>query len=373
MISDDFRYRPDGLPTELLAADERSLLRELGGPTLVRIPGGQDQAPRALSVLLHGDEPTGFQALLKVLRRSPVLPYDLYVFVGNVRAALASPGYAMRYLDDQEDLNRVWQAGPDPGPLREAALTAYDHLEAAGVSSLVDLHNTSGDTPYYAIMTQVSPGTINLASRFSSRLVHWELCQGALVERISTRCPAIAVECGLAGRRASFDFALDGVRRYLTPEPLVTDRVSADHDLLGGLHRVTVHPGARFRFGGELTDDLDLVIPTDADRSNFVEVAAGHVLGRVRTDGPLPVAVQAPDGRDATDEMLTVQDGDLRLRRAAIPVMMTRTVVAVRKDCLVYLAVDPTRPPAASNAAMSIPSNRSSSVRSNGTSERSTT
>lgn len=373
MATDTFRYRPDGLPPELLAADERALLRELGGPTLIRFPGSEEQPPRALTVLLHGDEPTGFQAARRVLRRQPVLPYDLYLFVGNVRAALTPPGYAIRFLDDQEDLNRIWYPVTDPSPLREAALTAYDHLEAAEVGALVDLHNTSGDTPFYAVVTRPTPATINLATLFSSRIVHWEPSNGALVQRIAARCPATAIECGLPGRPVSLDFALDGVRRYLTPEPVAADGVVRDHDLLCGLHRVTVPADVRFRFGGELGDDLDLVIPTDADRHNFLEVAEGHVLGKVRDPARLPVVVQAPDGRDVTADLVAVHDGELRLRRAAIPVMMTRTVTAVRKDCLAYLAVDPTRPASASMAATSMPSNRSSSGRSNGTSERSTT
>ncbi len=371
MTADAHGYLPDGLPDGLLDADERTLLRALGRPTLVRFPGGTAQAPRAVSVLLHGDEPTGFQALLRVLRRRPRLPYDLYVIVGNVQAALAPPGYAVRYLDDQEDLNRVWEDHPDPGPLRSAALAVLARLRAAGLASLVDLHNTSGDTPFYAIATRVTPATINLATQFTTRLLHWELTNGALVQQLDDLCPAIAVECGLAGRRTSLEFALDGLRRYLGAGTLVTDRVLHDHDLLHGLHRVTVRPDARFRFGGPLADDLDLVIPPDADTYNLVEVPAGHPLGTVRAGADLPLEVVAPDGRDVTADLLTVQDGQVVLTRPATPVMMTRTVTAVRKDCLTYLAVDPTRPPLASSAATSSPANRSSSGRSKGTSERS--
>ncbi len=372
MPDDHLRYLPDGLPDVLLDADERTLLQELGGPSLIRFPG-RDEPPRAVSVLLHGDEPTGFQALLHVLRSRPELPYDLYVLIGNVRAALEPPGYAVRYLDDQEDLNRIWSPTSRTTPLREAAADALVRLQQAQISSLVDLHNTSGDNPFYAIITRNRPGTINLAALFTTRIVHWELPNGALVEALQDDCTAVAVECGLPGQRATWDLAVDGLRRYLFGPPVDTQETGADHGLLSGLHRVTVPPEVTLRFGGELHDDLDLVIPIDADRHNFAEVAPGHVLGQVHPDAPLPVEVLAPDGRPATEQLLRVDDDRLVLTRAATPVMMTRTVEAVRKDCLVYLAVDPTRPPEASTSSMSMPANRSSSVRSNGTSVRRST
>ncbi len=348
MADDTLRYLPDGLSDELLAADERELLRALGGPTLVRVPGSGQSAPRAVSTLLHGDEPTGFRALLRVLQDRPQLPYDLYAFVGNVRAALASPGYATRYLDDQEDLNRVWGPSAEADgdtPLRALAAEVLDRLRAAGLASLVDLHNTSGDNPYYAIVTRVQPGNVNLATLFTTRVVHWELSNGALVEALQDECVTAAVEFGIPGRPGSLDLAVDGLRRYLAADDLGEDdydgEVARDHDLMAGLHRVVVPPEVRLRFGGELGDDLDLVVPADADQHNFVEVPAGHILGHVRPSSrEWPVEVIAPDGTAATERLLRIDGDRLVLRQAATPVMMTRTVEAVRKDCLVYLAVD---------------------------------
>ena len=373
MPDDTFRYLADGLTDEVLAQDDRAVLRTLRGPTLVRFPGGDHAPPRAVSTLLHGDEPTGFQAMLHLLRERPRLPSTLYLLVGNVRAALAPPGYAHRYLDDQEDLNRIWAPSAVTTPLRDAAAQALQHLRDAGVATLVDLHNTSGATPSHAIVTRVRPATLNLATLFTTRIVHWELPNGALVEALHDACDAVGIELGRAGRRAAFDLAVDGLRRYLTMPPVETVRVLRDHELIAGLHRVTVPPQVRLRFGGELRGDLDLVVPSDADRHNLVEVPAGHSLGRVHRGAPLPVEVTAADGRDATEELLRIDGDRLVLTRAATPVMMTRTVEAVRKDCLVYLAVDPTRPSCASTSSTSMPSNRSSSVRSKGTSERSST
>lgn len=368
---DTLRYLPDGLPAGWLEADDRAALEALGQPTLVRIPGHGEGRPRAVSVLLHGDEPTGFQALLHVLRDGPHLPYDLYVFVGNVRAALAPPGYAVRYLDDQEDLNRIWAPSSTTTPLRRTASEVLDHLRLADIEALVDLHNTSGDNPRYAIVTRPTVANLNLATLFTSHIVHWELSNGAFVEAVQDERHAVAVELGRPGQAGGFEAAVTGLRRYLDVPAIEERRTLRPYTLMTGLHRVTVPPDVELRFGGTLDGTVDLVVPADADRHNFVEVAAGHTLGRVRRGVPIPVEVVAPDGHVATEDVVRIDGDRLVLTRAATPVMMTRTVEAVRKDCLVYLAVEETLPPSTSSASMSNPANRSSSVRSKGTSVRS--
>lgn len=344
-MTDAHRRFPDGLPAELLALDEHALLRELGRPTIARFPGTGDAPPRAIATLLHGDESTGLQALLRVLRRRTRYPFDLYVVIGNVEAAIAPPGFAFRFLDHQEDLNRVWGLGTPTTALRRAADAILAELVDAGLESLVDVHNNTGDNPFYAIVTRSRPEVYNLATIFTTTLLRWDLQAGTLMEAMHERCAAIAVECGLPGRPESLAFAVDGIRRYLGSAPLRSDVVLRDHDLLGRLRKVTVRPEVRFRFGGELTDDVDLVLDADADVHNFVEVPSGHVVGRVHPDAAMPLLALEPDGREVTDRHFELRDGEVVVSGPTTPVMMTRTVEAARKDCLFYLAAELPPPP----------------------------
>ena len=59
-----------------------------------------------MSVLLHGNEDTGLQAIQQVLRKHAgrPLPRALSIFVGNVAAAR----HNLRRLDHEPDYNRVW-------------------------------------------------------------------------------------------------------------------------------------------------------------------------------------------------------------------------------------------------------------------------
>jgi hypothetical protein len=336
----EHRWFPDGLDDALLDTDEHSLLQALGRPTLIRIPGEGTQPPRALSVLLHGDESTGLQAIHRVLQHRRRYPFDLYVMIGNVQAALAPPGFASRYLDDQEDFNRIWGFDDPTTPQRVAADAILAELRAAGPESVIDIHNNTGDNPFYAILTRVEPRALSLATLFTTTILRWDLQAATMMEALNDVATTAAVECGLPGRPESLAFAIDGIRRYLAAPPLDEPARVADHDLLGGLVKVTVDPDARFRFGGELDDEHDLVLRPDADVHNFVEVPPGHVLGAIHPGAALPLRAVDARGRDVTADHLVARDGEVALRRTSVPVMMTRTVAATRKDCLFYLATE---------------------------------
>ena len=344
----------DGPPPELLHGSPLDVLRELQRPTLVRVPGRGDQAPRAVSCLLHGDESTGLEAILRILRRRRTYAFDLYVVIGNVRAAAASPGFAHRFLDDQEDFNRVWGLEDAITSQRRAAAGILARLRDAGLEALVDVHNNSGTNPFYAIATRDEPRDLNLATLFTSTVLRWDLAAHTLMEALPDEVAAIAVECGLPGRPESLAFAVDGLRRYLGEPPLPADRVVRDFDLLGGLRKVTIRPEVRFRFGRhaddrvagvdpvptDADDEVDFVVAADADLANFVEVPAGHVIGHVRPGATIPLHAVDARGTDVTDTHFVVDGDRVVTTSAATPVMMTRTVAAARKDCLFYLSTE---------------------------------
>ncbi|MGH3443029.1 MAG: hypothetical protein ACRDUY_13495 [Nitriliruptorales bacterium] len=332
-----FNRFADGLPDRLLDLDDVALLEELAAPTLVRVPGTGDERPRAIACLLHGDEDTGYRAVLKVLRRSRTYPFDLFAVIGNVRAALADGGFRHRFLDDQEDFNRVWGREPTT-PQRLAADGMLAELREAKVGALVDVHNNSGTNPYYAIVTELREEPINLATLFTTTLLHWELGNGTMMEALGDLCPAIAVECGLPGRRDSLAFAVDGLRRFLGAPPSSETTLERDYDLYGDMRKVMVRPGVRFAFGGEVGDGVDFVVDQDADAHNFRPVPAGHVLGRVAPGTPTPLLVEGPAHEDITADHVAVVGDTVVLTRPTTPVMMTRTADAARKDCLFYLA-----------------------------------
>lgn len=337
--SDAFTYLPDGLPDDLLGLPPLEVLARLGRPTLLRVPGRGTKPPRAISTLLHGDESTGLEAILTVLAHPRTYERDLYVVIGNVAAALDGDGFEHRYLDDQEDFNRIWGLEEPTTAQRLAADGILAELRAAGLEALVDIHNNTGNNPFYAIVTQDAPRHLNLATLFTTTLLTWDLRAHTMMEAMHDEVASIAVECGLPGRPESLAFAIDGIRRFLGEPDLEDDVVLRDYDLYGDLRKVRIRPEVRFRFGGELDDGVDLVIDADADDVNFRTVAPGHVIGHVRPGGAMPLVAESPGGRDVTlDHFEVDRTGRVLTTATATPVMMTRTVAAARKDCLFYLS-----------------------------------
>lgn len=344
MSNDAYNWFPDGLPNEMHGLGAQTFLERLQRPTLIRVPGTGEQAPRAVATLLHGDESTGLMALQKILARRRRYRFDFYVLIGNVRAALEDGGFRHRYLDDQEDFNRIWGLEDPTTHLRMAADGILGRLRDAQIESLIDVHNNSGNNPFYAIITQDRPVVVNTATFFTTTLLFWDMQAHTLMEALEDECAAIAVECGLPGRPESLAFAVDALRRYLGAGPMHTREVRRDYDLLGGIRKVIVRPEVAFRFGGELADDVDFVIDGEADVHNFVRVAAGHVLGHVLTGAAMPLQVLDHTGADVTSDHFAVESGKVIITKDATPVMMTRTEEAARKDCLFYLA-DELAPP----------------------------
>jgi hypothetical protein len=363
--------RIDPIGPELLRLDARELLAALGGPTLARLPGTREERPRAIVVLQHGDERTGLDALLTVLRDRPPLPYDLHLLFGNVEAALAPPGFAHRMLPHQADMNRAWFEQGEPGGGHDtvslAAREALQELRALDLAALVDLHNTTGENPFHTIVASEDPACVALAALFTPLVVRWDQRLHTLLEGLRGHCVAVTVECGRAGSAASLAFATDRLHRFLTaPAP---DALPAPDDLhlLSRTRRVIIDPAATLRFGGRDTADprlaADVVVAAGVEERNGIEQAPGWLLATVRPGHERSIRVIDTDGSDVTDELLDVALGEVRVRTVSTPLMMTRSEAATRADCLTYLlgrADMPASQPA-SQAATSSPANRSSS------------
>jgi hypothetical protein len=327
--------------TDLLAgSDEDALVVLAGKPALIRIPATDPGRPaRFVSTLLHGNEDSGFRAVLELLRRKDRYPFDLWVFIGNTRAARQEGWFAHRFLDGQEDFNRVWGLKPATTRMRKCAEEVLAEVTAGPLEAAIDLHNNTGENPPYAITAVRTRESLRLAGLCANIGLLWNLRIHALMEALSAWCPAVAVECGMAGLERSSAFALGTLDRFLETrdlgDPALPRTPAALFEIL---HRVNVRPEVTFAFGGALRDDVDLVLHPGMDSANFGMLLAGTELGRVFPGAALPLCSQDMKGQDTTDRFFAVQpDGALVVTQDVTPAMMTTTAVQARRDCLMYL------------------------------------
>jgi len=103
----------ESVPDEFLDLLPNELFKVLPGPSLIRFKG-KEEPPLFLATLLHGNEPTGLQAIQKLIKKyraeDRLLPRRLDVFVGNVEAAKTNE----RRFSNQPDYNRIWGGGSLP-------------------------------------------------------------------------------------------------------------------------------------------------------------------------------------------------------------------------------------------------------------------
>ncbi|HHB12011.1 MAG TPA: peptidase M14 [Chromatiales bacterium] len=323
----------DHLPDPVLHCTARELYRHLPGPTLVHLPGRREP-PLFVSVLLHGNEPVGLQAIQQVLAQyhDQGLPRALSVFFGNVAAAR----HGLRRLDGQPDYNRIWPGGEEDGS-PEAALVreVFERMRSRGVFASVDIHNNTGINPHYACVNRLESPFLQLATLFGRTVVYFLRPRGVQSMAFAELCPAVTLECGRPGERHGIEHAAEYVEACLHLSRVPNHPVAPhDIDLFHTVAQVKVREEVSFSFGEA---DADLVFEPDIDHFNFRELPAGTVFGRVREGLGTGLIAFDEAGRPVTERYFAVEAGLLTLVRPAMPSMLTLDERVVRQDCLCYL------------------------------------
>ncbi len=323
----------DALPPGLLELPACRLTEVLPGPTLIHLPGRR-QPPLFVSVLLHGNEDTGWLAAQSVLRKygAAELPRALSLFIGNVEAARAG----LRRLDGQPDYNRVWPGSEEAHPAELAMMQqVVDAMRARGVFASLDIHNNTGLNPHYACVNRLDSDFLHLATLFSRIVVYFIRPRGVQSAAFAELCPAVTVECGKPGTPGGVEHAAAFIEAALHLSEFPAHPVAPhDIDLFHTVATVKVPEGGSFGFG---TPDADIDFLPELDRYNFRELKRGELLGRVRPDAPARLLVLDEQGEDVSSEMFDYGQGAITLAKPLMPAMLTRDARVVRQDCLCYL------------------------------------
>jgi succinylglutamate desuccinylase len=333
----------DSPPAGLADTDAAGLQALLGGPSLIHVRGIRDM-PLFVSVLLHGNEVSGWNGLRRLLASPEPLARSLLVFIGNVDAAARG----LRMLPGQRDFNRIWR-GEVTGAEGEMARTVADYVQRRPLFAAVDLHNNTGHNPHYTVLTRLDAHCHGLAFMFSRKAVYIEEPDTVLARLFDHLCPAVTLELGPVGDPACEDRALDYLQRCLALESVPG---SGPVDLYQTRVRVHVRDGISFSFA----DDglaTPLVLTGGVEAVNFHALPAGTRFGR--SSRPLTEVLSVLDitHRDVTDEYLVRRDGEIELRRPVIPAMYTTDPLVVRQDCLCYF-MEPMELPAGGDANLPV-------------------
>jgi len=325
--------RLHALPGGFFDIDSENIRRLFPNPTLIHLEG-RDPRQLFVSILLHGNETTGLQAMQALLAGyAGELPRSLLLFIGNVRAAEEN----RRFLPGQVDYNRCWPGGDlveNPSARMMQRVTEIAH--GLPLFAAVDIHNNTGRNPHYACITDPRPENQNLVAMFNRVGIVFRQ-RGVSTMAFNNICPAVTLECGLPGDPNGIEHARRYLETLLQLDELPSRQPAREELQLVESHlmlRVPEH--VSFEFDPDA--DVDLRFAADFENRNFTLFDPRQVFGYTRLERPLQ-AIDT-DGHDLTHEILRVEDGRIYLNNTLMPAMITRDKLVVRQDCLCHLLQD---------------------------------
>lgn len=320
----------DRLPEGLLQCDARQLTRILPGPTLINLPGKREEV-LFVSVLLHGNEITGWETLRSLLQHysDKLLPRSLSLFIGNVAAA----AQGRRCLPGQLDYNRIWKADGDA--LEHAlAREVLAELDGLHLFAAIDIHNNSGMNPHYACINRLDPQFLHLARLFSRTVVYFIRPDEVLSLAMTAYCPSVTLECGVPGETVGVMHAREFVEACLHlssfPDHVLPEK---EIDLFHTVATVKLKTDVRI---GIAEADVDFSLLPDMDKLNFTELPEGSLFGWSHGQA-LPLQAWDEQGEEIGARYFAVHKGEIITRIPVMPSMLSLDQEIIRQDCLCYL------------------------------------
>ncbi len=317
-------------------------LRELGGPTLIRVAGRSQGRCRLVVTLLHGNEPSGAMAVHRFLReRIASGDYrprtDLWFAVIGVENALREPIFSVRQAPGLRDINRCFFS-PDGDPPGRVAGELLNWIARLQPEAVVDIHNTSGEGPSFSVCTGLTLPHLALTTLFTHRIVVTDLRLGALIDTTSPSVPVITAECGGARSPAAHEVAWRGLNRFAEKGellgPAAVSGLVDELDIYRHPVRLELAPDTRLAFRDSPAADLDLILPPDVDQRNFGMVTPDMPLGWVNR--PDCLRLKSEHGYQPIDDYFLVRRGRLHAAHPLKLFMMTTRPEIALSDCLLY-------------------------------------
>ena len=329
-----FRHWDDPLP-EQVAATVDGFLDQLGGPVIIKVSGRDNSRCRFMVTLLHGNEPSGIKATHHLLCTGFQPEVTMFMAIVSVDAALADPLFTYRFLPGQNDMNRLFTASPEDnqGAIAIALLEIIRNVQPEAV---VDVHNTSGDGPAFAVCVEPHAHYLDLATFFSHRLIVTGHRLGALMEVSDLDCPILTVECGGASQLQSDEIALKGLTRFFSQTQLYTSVAVEEVDIYYHPVRLELAQGGRLSYSNEFQPDMDITLPIHIDRRNFGVARPDTSLAWLSSQGFRQLRVMDECGRNVIDNFFVERDGKLYPKTTLKLFMATTNPDIAVSDCLFY-------------------------------------
>jgi len=326
-------------PSDLCDSPE-AFIRNCAEAVMVFVEGKEQGRTRGIVTLLHGNEPSGLRALHKWLQKGEKPFCNVVCFIPSIPAALIEPVFNNRVYPGQRDMNRCFLPpySDEPGRRAEEILQVFAEYQP---ECIIDIHNTSGHSPDFGVVTFQDAMHEALVSLFSDRMVITDLRLGALMETSTQKCPVVTIECGGAKDETADVVAAAGLEKYLTQPEVLKLQHGHHFDLYHHPVRLELSPDTVVAYSDSYILGTDLTVLSALDKFNFGEVGRGELIGWLGSKrGNECLSVKNAQGFNVFDTYFEVVGNQLLTAQPLKLFMITTRPDIAIGDCLLYATAE---------------------------------
>ncbi|MFD2229343.1 succinylglutamate desuccinylase/aspartoacylase domain-containing protein [Alkalimarinus sediminis] len=319
-----------------LGATVEAFLNRLSGPAAIFVKGKDRSRTRVICTLLHGNEPSGVQAIHQYLSNGITPAVNALFIIGSVQAALTPPLFSHRTLPGKRDLNRCFKP-PFEDEQGETAGAILQLIHSVKPEALIDLHNTSGSGPAFGVSINGDTDHLALTSLFTNDLIVTDLRLGAIMELSEREVPTVTIECGGASDTSAKFVAQEGISRYLAAESIHAEpgldyRVNIFRNPI----RLELQPGKHAAYSDTPQPNADITLPKNAERLNYGMVPHEEPLAFLGSEGLEVLTAKDHLGSERLNEFFECREGQLFCKHPIKLFMVTTNAEIAASDCLFY-------------------------------------
>lgn len=329
-----------------ISYDPYEFLNTLKGPVCFYLKGKNPDKNRVLNVLMHGNEPSGYIAALRWLKESKknnIIPaVNTAIIIANPLASKSMPYFAHRNIPGGKDLNRSFKVKNIDIYESRVAQDILAIIDCLSPEAVLDIHNTTGNSPFFAVTTNVSGANKKFIQLFTNKVLNLGLDMGTLIEVIGGKHPSISLECGKTMLPESHSFAYQSVMIFLELNDLfANNKTSEELVVFENAVRIELTEDAIIYVGKDFTQKADLIINKDIEKLNFAKIPKDTSIGYVGAENLnfLIVNAQKSNNSNKIEDYFYLENNLLKTTRDLSFFMVTTNPEVAHRDCLFYITI----------------------------------
>jgi len=333
----EISYIQDPSDSEL-KADYQQFLLSLIGPTIIDITGKNNKKTRVFTTLMQGDEPSGLAAIHRWLTQDwqdEKPETNVRFIIVSVEAASKNPIFSQRHLKDGLDINRCFNSGLKHGYFQRANLID-SAIRSVNPDCVIDIHNTSGNSPSFTVAKSACSVTLNLASVFSDTLILSGISHGALTEQ-SFDCPTLTIEAGSHLDQQSYELLYQGISQITSTPCLCQLNSSNVVKVLNKPYRLVLQTDSTLSFNNEDLGNEGVTIKNTIEQFNFGSANSGQIIGWLDSEGFDHLQLLDESNEDRIEDFLQIRENKLLLKENVLIFKATTSIDLAKNDCIFYL------------------------------------